>query len=427
MGRGLARNATEGGMSFTPPNLAEMISRYQAFLQPEDPRFGDGIAEWAISSEYDNNPMSENDGAPIWGCMCSPSVLSSEGVRVKLQPEDIAAKRAHIVVRTPQSREDLIEVERTVLHELGHVLHAKLNLPRDAEEEIMHSLDHFFYKMDPQRAAMIRAMEDPDASIFTGLADELEINAWRMKIVLQSFQNPMARAYRAKETAMPDPIEENKEKPDKAAPAMQEGGGPRDVATIQGDIAKAALAGQPVDELAKELALALVAAGSAAGNGPASTAEPAPVAPPTMGMKPEEAYARQAAADRKEAIEAILDANPHLDDKQKAMARKMPSVKDARELVASYPRAANHEPARMGLTANPKTDPRASLKPMARAIATARDNPTLRRIAGIGSLEADGIHYEPQPGVLFYVDGTEQLNHQRATLDAKRAERRGAA
>lgn len=380
-------------MSFTPPNLAEMVAKYQAFLAPEDPRFGDGIAGWNISSEYDPNPVDESDGSPIWGCMCSPSVLASEGRRVKLQPEDIETKRAHIVVRTPTNRAELIEMERTVLHELGHVLHAKLNLPRDAEEEIMHSLDHFFSKLSPEQG----------------------------RILARAFQNPMARAYRAEDTAMPEPTEEDK-KPDKPAPAMQEGA-PRDIAAIEADMLKARLSGADLTALQDEWFAAKMAA--TAGNGPAS--EPVPAAPPTMGMKPEEAYMRQAAADRKEAIEAIIDANPHLDDKQKAMARKMPNVKDARELVASYPRAANqNEPARMGMLQNPKTDKHANMLPLARAVAKAEESPLLRKVLGIGSLTDDGVHVEPSEGTAIYIDGTARLNHLRAKYRAKR-ENRGVA
>lgn len=157
---------------------------------------------------------------------------------------------------------------------------------------------------------------------------------------------------------MPDPIEDKKE-PDKQAPAMQEGA-PRDIAAISADIANA----DPTDTaklaaLAIEYRQALVAKATEAmaGNGPASTPEP-PMAPPTMGMKPEDAYARartEWAKERTEAIEAIIEANPHLDDKQKAMARKQSTVAAARELIATYPRVANqNEPACMGMDKNPK-------------------------------------------------------------------------
>jgi hypothetical protein len=399
----LAEFCAEGGVSFQPPNLTEMVAKYQAFLAPEDPRFGAGIADWTISSEYDADPTSEADGSPIWGCMCSPSVLASDGKRRKLQPGDIAAKRAHIVVRTPTNRDDLIEIERTVMHELGHVLHAKLNLPRDAEEEIMHSLDHFFSKLSPEQGA----------------------------ILARSFQNPMARAYRAKEGKMPG--EEEKKEPDKGggdAPKMAEGA-PRDLAAIQADMAKA----DPADtallaKLAIELRGALIQKGIEAqvgGNGPASEAPPAPA--PSMGMKPEDAFARKMAENTREAIEAIVDANPHLTDGQKAMARKQSTAKDARELVATYPRAANqNDAAKIGMQGNPKTNGDGEKgSPLARAVKKASANPMVRKMLGIGSIDEDGVHFEPGGGILIYTDGTTQLNHQRAVYQARQDKIRGVA
>lgn len=293
------------------PDLAKRIAWYQDRLRPEDPAFGNGIADWTITAEYDNDPQSENGTGPIWGCMCSPSLLASEGVRAKLQAEDIAAKRAHIIVRTPKSAADLAEIERTILHELGHVLVAPMESEnREAEENAMHSLDYFVGRLSQEQGI----------------------------VLARSFQNPMARAYRAENTAMPDPIEEDK-KPDKEAPKMAEGG-PRDVATIQGEIAKAALAGQPVDELAKELALALVAAGSAAGS---AAAPVAPSEPPTMGMKPEEAYARgkkeaEAAGEKKLVDRFANTLKGSISDDQLAMVRRMPTLDDAEALVKTYPR-----------------------------------------------------------------------------------------
>jgi hypothetical protein len=292
-------------MTFSPPNLAEMVAKYQAFLAPEDPRFGEGISGWNITSEYDADPQSESDGSPIWGCMCSPSVLASEGKRVKLQPADIEAKRAHIVVRTPTSRNELIEIERTVMHELGHVLHAKLNLPRDAEEEIMHSLDHFFSKLSPEQG----------------------------QILARSFQNPMARAYRAENTAMPDPIEEKKE-PDKEAPKMAEGA-PRDVSAIMADLIKVAMAGQPCDELVKELVAAQAIAGSAAGG---AATPVAPIEPQTMGMKPEEAYARAKRDADKASVKTLVDNLPGLDEKQKKYLHGRASIAEVNEALEAMPR-----------------------------------------------------------------------------------------
>jgi hypothetical protein len=375
-------------VSFIIPDLGERIAWYQERLRPEDAAFGNGIADWTITAEYQNDPQSENGSGPIWGCMCSPSRLPK---LLKLQPDDITAKRAHIIVRTPKTPGDIAEIERTILHELGHVLVAPMQSEnREAEENAMHSLDHFFSKtkLSPEQGA----------------------------ILARSFQNPMARAYRAKDKAMPDVTEENKDKPDKDAPKMAEGA-PRDVASITADLIKAAMAGQPTDELVKELVAAQALAG-ASGNGPTSV----PPAPPTMGMKSEDAYARartELAQERKEAIEAIIESNPHLDDKQRAMARKQGTVAAARELIATYPRVANqNEPARMGMQNNPKTD-KVSNAPFARTMARAEQNPMLRKVLGIGSLERTGVHENPSESVAIYIDGTERLNHLRAQQRAK--------
>lgn len=318
MGKRMATRAPEGSM--IAPNLSERIAWYQERMRPEDPAFGNGIADWTITSEYDADPQSENGSGPIWGCMCSPSVLASEGIRVKLQPSDIAAKRAHIVVRTPKSEADIDEIERTILHELGHVLVAPMKSEdREAEENAMHSLDHFFSKtkLSPEQGA----------------------------ILARSFQNPMARAYRAKEKAMPD-MEENKDKPDKGAseggkkPAMQV----RSVPEIEADLIKAVLAGQPTDELAKEL---VAAKAMAEAGGPAS--EPAPAPAPEMGMKPEEAYARKVKAEaQSEAVKAFVDALELPDDK-KAFLRKQPTIVAAKDALAFLPK----EGAKMGFDMHP--------------------------------------------------------------------------
>ncbi len=380
-------------MSFIVPNPSDLIARYQDLLRPEDPAFGNGIADWTISSEYQDDPQSEIGGGPIWGCTCSPSRLPE---LVKLQPEDIAAKRAHIILRSPKSVDDIAELHRTVLHELGHVLVAPMGSEnREAEENAMHSLDHFFSKLSPEQSA----------------------------VLARSFQNPMARAYRAKDKAMPDPTQdENKDKPPKDAPKMAEGA-PRDVAAITADLIKAAMAGQPTDELVKELVAAQAIAG-AGGNGPASAPPPAP---PTMGMDPKDAYARaraEMAQERKEAIEAIIDANPHLTDSQKAMARKQTSVKDARELVATYPRVANqNEPARMGMQGNPKTDPKGAQSPFAR-MRKGPSDPMVREAIGLPSTAPNehGISTAPAH-VLTFSFAENARNYQdkyRAKMRAQR-------
>ncbi len=371
------------------PNLAECVAKLQDMLRPEDERFGQGIADWTITCEYVDSLRI--DGEDVWGCMGSPA---TSGL-TKLTPEDVAQRRAHIAIRTPRSAAELAELWRTLFHEGGHVLVAELNLPRNAEEEVMHSLDNAFSKLSPEQA--------------TALA--------------RAIRNPMARAYRApaKDGDMPDAIEDkDKKEPDK--PPMAQDGGEVD--------AKAAL-----DILAKSdgnAALEWMKAHFAdkldnALETPTAPAAPAPTPAPEMGMKPEESYARKIAEATKDAIEAIVEANPHLDEKQKAMARKQSTAKDARELVATYPRPVAPELPKLGMQGNPKTDPRGNMKPMARAMATASENPMLRKIMGVGTIENDGVHFEPQAGVLVYIDGTEQINHQAAMARATRAEKRGAA
>jgi hypothetical protein len=291
------------------PDLGKRIAWYQAHLQPEDTRQGDGIALWTITHEYMSGfDLEARYGARVWGCMGSPA----SGGMMKLTSEDVAARRAHIVVRVPEKPSDLAQIDRTLIHECGHILVAHLNIPRSDEENIMHSVDNLFSKLTPEEGvALARAIHDPTA-----------------------------RAYRAEVGNMPDATEEKKE-PDKGAekPAMAAEGAPRDVATIQGEIAKAALAGAPVDELAKELALALVAAGSAAGNG-VPVVEPA--APPVMGMKPEDAYARgqkagEAVAESK-AVKAYAESLEGLTPEQKVEVADAPSMARAQRLVKSYPR-----------------------------------------------------------------------------------------
>lgn len=312
-------------MSFTLPNLIDFVQWFKSRIKPNDPQIGSGISDWTITAEY--VPNLEVGGTKAFGALCSPSDPT-----LMITPEDVAAKRAHFLICTPENERDIQEMYETFRHECEHILqsmYAKLGeSTRAAMENHAHSMGNFIAQLTPEEILLFPR--------------------WKL--------TPMARAYRAKDKAMPDQTEENKDKPDKQAPAMQEGA-PRDVAAITADLIKAAMAGQPTDELVKELVAAQALAGASGSNGPASTPEP-PMAPPTMGMKPEDAYARartEWAKERTEAIEAIIDANPHLDDKQKAMARKQSTVAAARELIATYPRVANqNEPARMGMEKNPK-------------------------------------------------------------------------
>lgn len=298
------------------PDLAKRVAWYQTHLQPEDPNQGPGIASWTITAEYmPGAELAAKYGSPIWGCMGSPA----SGGMLMLTPEDIAARRAHIVVTLPEKPADLAQVDRTLIHECGHILVAHLALPRADEENIMHSVDNLFSKLTPDEGiALARAIHDP-----------------------------AARAYRAQEGSMPEVADDKKDKPE---PAKAQDGAPRDVATIEVELAKAQMSGQPIEALALELALALVARGAAGGAEPASVPPPPP---PAMGMKPEDAYARQVAASTKEALEALVEAHVITDAKQKSAILNCGSIARAREILSAFPR--NITAPQMGLGGHPST------------------------------------------------------------------------
>lgn len=371
MGERVATRATEGGMK--TPDLDALVSWWKNLLRPDDEKLGNGLADYDITAEYVPNLTLEGLGA-VWAL---------------LLPPDLENKRAHIQVRTPTNEREAKEVNRSVFHELGHVLAAPLRSKNvAAEENMMHSLD----KIGGRLAEL-----DPEyPRIFA-------------RIMTTEYH---ARAYRAEEGSMPDPIEEKKDNPDK--PKAQEGA-PRDVATIQGDIAKAAMAGQPVDELAKELALALIAAGSGGGAPPAPASEPAPA--PVMGMQQEQPYARQIAEATKEAIEAMIDANPHLTDPQKVMARKQATAKDARELIASYPRVgsdpAKPKDATMGLDGHPATPAGGGKKLSVRARAMQADPEVLARVQRATSKEDTAGLILDVPGHILAWSPSEMLKEMR--------------
>lgn len=374
MGERLAACASEGGMNI--PDLKTIIAWWKDFLRPDDPELGNGLADYTITAEYVPNLTLEGLGN-VWAL---------------LMPPDLENKRAHIQVRTPTSEREAKEVNRSVFHELGHILAAPLRSKNvAAEENMMHSLDKI-----------------------GGRLAELDPEYPRIFARIMSTQYK-ARAYRAEEGSMPDPIE-GKENPEK--PKAQEGA-PRDVAAINADIAKAVMNGQPTDELVKELVLAQALAG--AGNGAASEPAPAPMQAPAMGMQQEQAYARKVAeeraAERKEAIEAIIEANPHLDDKQKAMARKQSSVKDARELIASYPRVAA-DPAKpndatMGLGGHPATPSGGGQKLSVRARAMQADPEVLARVQRATSNEDTAGLILDIPGHILAWSPTEMLREMR--------------
>jgi len=289
------------------PDLEKVINYYQTHLQPEDGQIGPGIKDWTITAEYvPGEILAATYGAPVWGTMGSPA----SGGMTKLTPEDVAAKRAHILIRKPVVLSDIAEIYRTFLHECGHILAAELNLPRDVEENIMHSIDRVYSKLLPEEGlALARAITDPNA-----------------------------RAYRAEKPAMPDPVP-----PEKPAdkPAMQAA---RPLEDITADLAKvdstdtAALVA-----LQAELRDALIAkgAGTAGGdNGPPS----APVPVPPVGMDQAQAYARgkaeaeasAAAAGEKKLVERFVASVEGLSAEQRAVARKMSTLADAEEAVKSY-------------------------------------------------------------------------------------------
>ena len=384
-------------MSFPLPNLNDFVQWFKSRILPEDPKIGAGISDWTITAEY--VPNLEVGGTKAFGALCSPSDPT-----LMITPEDVAAKRAHFLICTPESDRDIQEMYETFRHECEHILqsmYAKLGeSTRAAMENHAHSMGNFIAQLTPEEILLFPR--------------------WKL--------TPMARAYRAKDKAMPDPTQdENKDKPDKQAPAMQEGA-PRSIGDIQADIIKAAMAGQPTDELVKELVAAQALAGAVI-----SVASPTvePPAPPTMGMKPDDAYARartEWAKERTEAIEAIIEANPHLDDKQKAMARKQGTVAAARELIATYPRVANqNEPARMGMQGNPKTDPKGAQSPFAR-MRKGPNDPMVREAIGLPSTAPNehGISTAPAH-VLTFSFAENARNFQDKYRAKMRAQREAAS
>ena len=217
---------------------------------------------------------------------------------------------------------------------------------------------------------------------------------------------------------MPDPIEDPK-KPDKEAPKMAEGA-PRDIAAINADMVKAVLAGQPIEELGKELVAAQAIAG-ASGGGAAPVV--APPEPPSMGMQPDQAYAR---AVNKKAVATLVGNLPGLDEKQKKYLLGRSSIDEVNEALEAMPRAVAPS-STLGMLVHPaKQAPTENESPMARAIREGESNPMLQRVMGLGALGRDGVHVEPGGGILVYIDGSARLKNQKARYDAK-LQKRGAA
>lgn len=381
------------------PDLNAEIEWFKGRLRPESDAHGSGIADWTITAEY--VPNLAVDGKPCFGAMCSPGNHES-----RLTPEDIAAKRAHVLMFVPRTVEDMKEFKLTLFHELRHVLYAMIapyaEKDRAAEENATHSIDNFMKQLEPEELTLFR----------------------------REMQTPMARAYRAKEGDMPDPIEEE-QKPDK--PAAQEENSdkkpataPRDIAAIQADMAKADPAdATTLSKLAVELREALIAKGIEASSGPAPEPTPEPK-PETMGMKPEEAYARvkqeaEAAAEAK-AVKAFADTVEGLTDEQRAMVREMPTVEKAQKLVTTYPRQATGGGATMGMTTKPSAA--GSNAPTVRERALQASPEVLARVNRAASNEdTAGLHLDV-PGHILAWSPADWLKEQYGAF--KRAQK-GAA
>lgn len=385
------------------PDLANEIAWWQANMRPSDPAFGPGLSDWTITAEYVPDLKTPQHG-DVWGLTCSPSSLPA---LQWLTPEDIEAKRAHLQIRKPTTSDEVAEIEETLPHELVHVLDARKSGTVEDKENTAHSLAPLLAalrKNHPARAAMLaRAIASP----------------------------AMARAYRAKEGTMPD-VQEEKKEPDNGAmaqekpkgdkaPMAQEGGDLASLLMKAGELA----ATEGLSEEAKALLSKLASMATA------KPVEPV-MAPPeaaTMGMKPEEAYARGQAAVTKEAIEAIVEANPHLSKDQAAMVRKQSTAKAARELVATYPRSevkAEPEKAKMGMQGHPSTNGEKQA-PMARACALPTD-PMVRKAMGYvdASEDTGGVSLDV-PGSLIVMDLHRRAAEAKARMASQTQKTRGAA
>lgn len=382
------------------PDLAREIAWYQARMKPSDERFGAGIADWTITSEYVTNLSVPGMGL-VWGLTCSPSSLPAI---VALTPEDISARRAHIQIRTPLNASELAEIPETIAHECSHVLFAAMGAPLDAEENAAHSLAPLLAdlrKNDPARAAMLaRAMTNP----------------------------ARARAYRAGDGSMPDNTNNENKEPDngKEPPKAQDGGGDMTIEEIKAKMIEAVLAGQPTDELAKALVKAM-AMQAAEGQRDSTIPPPPPV--PQMGMTEDQAQMRarvvelekRAKEADEQAIGAIVDANPHLDDKQKGLVKSAGSPARARELAASYQRPPEPAKPTMGAKAHPSQGGGQSQSIRARALSVDPEIDKHLRRATSGD-DTLGLVLDV-PGHILAYSPTQHLNEMRG---ASRAEKGGA-
>jgi hypothetical protein len=255
----------------------------------------------------------------------------------------------------------------------------------EAEENAMHSLDALFAKLSPEQG----------------------------RVLARAMQDPTARSYRARDGETMD--EKDGEKPDVEKPKAQEGGGMALDGQQAAEIVASGDANRALQFLTKLLG---EAAGALIGGETQAVVEPEA---PVMGMKTEQAYARaQKEADarieatQKEAIEAIVDANPHLDDKQRTVVRKQPTVAAAREIIASYPRPqATPEKPTMGLQGHPGTVKGGGAPQTALARIKSSASPRVQKIMGMTAADNDGVTYD-LPGHMVYVDYVDMMAAQRA-------------
>lgn len=208
---------------------------------------------------------------------------------------------------------------------------------------------------------------------------------------------------------MPDPADEkkkNEKEPPKAAETASggepDGGAVADILAKQDGAAALAwlakLAGKAVD--------------AALPGGEAAAPVPTPEAQ-TMGMKPEDAYARGKAEGQKEAVQAIVEANPHLTKEQAALARKQSTAAATRELVATYPRpAAQLDKPTMGALGHPSTAAGGGQALTVRARAMQADPEVLARVRrGTSDEDTLGLHLDV-PGHILAFSPSELLKEQ---------------
>lgn len=378
------------------PDLDKRVAYYQDVMRPDDPDKGNGIADWTITSEYRPDLVVPGVGAS-WGCTCSPGALPEIEA---LTPDDVAAKRAHLIFRTPKSASEISEVERTLVHELGHVLVAPMQSTNvAAEENAMHSLDALFARLSPEHR----------------------------QIFARAMQNPKARAYRAGDGEMPDPADSDKDKDkDKSEPAKALEGGASSAGDPDGPAVADILAKQDGNAALAWLAKLAGKAVDAALPGGEAAAPPAAPEPASMGMSQEDAYARARAEVTKEAVEGLIEANPHLSDKAKAVVRKQPDVARAREIIATYERPATEpaKPPMIGMPGHPATAAGGATAVSVRARALQADPEVMARVRRSTSDEdTAGLHLDI-PGHILAWSPTEMLKEQFGAF--KRAQK-GAA